>query len=144
MWFSYRQSNGKSRALLTGGLDVRTLYGGLTVFGNVRSRKSDSSALNTEREIPQSVAFSLASETARGDMSIPVATTLPLGQRWHSRRGIQPVPVPRSSKERGRLGVGRMYSLSRITQFSVSGRGIKTGCWQRIFRGPKGWFPPKE
>lgn len=120
--------------MLTGGLDVRISYGGLIVsaFGNAGSRKSANAALNVEREIPQSVAFSLASETACWDMSIPVATMLPFGQRWQSRIGIQPEPVPRSSRERVRevgpakcsakrlLVLGR-YSASAAVHQCVSG-----------------------
>lgn len=76
-------------------------------------------------------------------MSIPFATIF--GQRWHSKSGMQPEPVPRSSKEIRRLAdqsEEQRYSASRMTHSSVSGRGMSTGGRTRMLSSaPKGWVP---
>lgn len=90
---------------------------------------------------PQSVAFSVDSAMASGEISTPCAFKLPWGHRWHRRSGMQPVPVPRSNSERGRRGLGERDSESLIVQSSVSGRGIRTGGRARRLSGPNGCEP---
>ena len=74
-----------------------------------------------------SIALSWASCSASRDVSIPTTEVEPGNHVEQRRRGIQPVPVQRSSTCAGFCGEGLMDWARRRVQCSVSGRGIKTG-----------------
>lgn len=57
---------------------------------------------------------------------------------------MQPVPVQISKTEIGRLDLDRtdeIVSPKRVTQSSVSGRGIRVGGRHLMDSGPNGWLP---
>ena len=74
-----------------------------------------------------STALSWASCSASRDASIPTTVVEPGNHVAQRSRGIQPVPVQRSSTWAGFCGEGVMVCARRRVQCSVSGRGIKTG-----------------